>query len=196
MNNKNLIIGSLLAIVLVMTVAFAAFSTQLSITSSATTTANAWCVGFDKTKTSTTSGVVATVTGKNAANTTMSTAPTGTVAYSGTACGTNYQPTATLTTTLNQPGDSVTFTLTIKNNGSLKAALAAPTLSGTGLTGSGLTRTKGNIKFTVTAPATTLATAATTTMTVKAEFVNNTISSYTSTETATLNVTVVATQTT
>ena len=46
--NKNILIGGLLAIVLVMAVGYAAFATQLNITGTASITSN-WDVHFNKT---------------------------------------------------------------------------------------------------------------------------------------------------
>ena len=141
MNNKNILIGGLIAIVCVMGIAYAAFSTQLNINGTANVTST-WSVGFDTTKTSGT-GVITPTAGLSGATT-----PTGTIAFP------NSQ-TATITANFKQPGDKVVFTITIKNTGTLKAKLAAPTLTMTGGTVSGLTATKGNIRFTVSNPAST-----------------------------------------
>ena len=169
--NKNILIGGLLAIVLVMAVGYAAFATQLNITGTASISSN-WDVHFDKaacTGYTDQAGCAANVAAaKTFAGGSL---PTGTLFY-----GSGNAPlTATVHADLNQPGDSVTFTLDIINAGSLNATAAAPTLSGTGFTINGLTATKGNIKFTVTAPATNPlphTTGNTTTMTVKAEFID------------------------
>ena len=161
--NKNILIGGLLAIVLVMAVGYAAFATQLNITGTASITSN-WDVHFNK---------AAQVAGDVVAAKTFSggSLPTGTITY-----GNGDAPlTATVSANLNQPGDSVTFTLRIINAGSLSATAAAPTLSGTGFTINGLVATKGHIKFEVTAPATNPlppTTGNTTTMTVKATFID------------------------
>ena len=178
--NKNLIIGMLLAIVVVMGVAYAAFSTTLTISSTANVSSS-WNVAFDTTKTSGT-GVVSTA----------GSATGGTISYS------NNGQTATISATgLTKPGDSATYTLTIKNTGSIKAALGTPVLTGTSCTVSGLTctSTSGHIKFTVTSPAssTLAASTGTTTMTVKAEFPDTAVSSST-TETASISVSLTATQ--
>ncbi|MBR2833301.1 MAG: hypothetical protein IKE75_02595 [Bacilli bacterium] len=178
-NNKNVLIGGLLAIVLVMAVGFAAFSTQLNITSTAGITSS-WNVQFDTTKTSGT-GVVATT----------GTATGGTISYS------DGQHATISSTGLVKPGDSATYTLTIKNTGSIAATLGTPTVTGSSCTVSGLTctTTSGNLKFTVTAPASSslVASTGTTTMTVKAEYVNKAVSTA-STETASITVTLTATQ--
>ena len=161
--NKNILIGGLLAIVLVMAVGYAAFATQLNITGTASITSN-WDVHFDS---------ASQVSGDVVAAKTFSggSLPTGTLTY-----GSGAAPlTATVHADLNQPGDSVTFTLRIINAGSLNATAATPTLSGSGFDINGLVATKGHIKFTVTAPATNPlphTSGNTTTMTVKAEFID------------------------
>lgn len=183
--NKNILIGGLVAIVLVMAVGYAAFATQLNINGTASITST-WNVGFDTSKTGGT-GVVDATTGTGG-----TTAPTGEVSY------TNAQN-ASISADLTQPGDKVVFTLTIKNTGTLNATLATPVISSTDddVDIQGLTATKGNIKFTVTSPASTslVANTGTTTMTVTAEFVDNTVSS-SAKETASINVLINATQAT
>lgn len=180
MNNKNVFIGALLAIVVVMAVGYAAFASQLNINGTASVTSS-WNVAFDTTKTS----AVTPTSGLSGA-----TAPTGTISFG------NSQ-TATVSANLNQPGDKVVFTLTIKNTGTLKAKLGAPTLTGTSCTVNGLTctSTSGHIKFTVTNPVSTSLAAGTgtTTMTVTAEYPNTAVTNA-STETASLKVSLNATQ--
>ncbi len=175
MKNKNALIGGLLAVVLIMAVGYAVFSTNLTINSSASVTST-WKVLFDNTATS------GTATGS---------ASCGTITYS------NSDMTATISnTTLTKPGDKCTYSLTIKNTGTLDATLAAPTLTGTSCTVSGLTctSTSGHIKYTVTSPAGSLAnTSGTKTMTVTAEFPDATVSSAT-VETSSLAITINATQ--
>ncbi len=178
--NKSILIGGLIAIVLIMAVGYAAFSTALTISSTANVTAS-WNVAFDSTKTSGT-GVVST----------SGSATGGTISYS------NNNQTATISQTgLTKPGDSATYTLTIKNTGTIAATLGTPTVTGTSCTVSGLTCTSssGHIKFTVTAPASSslAASTGTTTMTVKAEYPNTTVSS-SSTESASISVSLTATQ--
>ena len=104
---KNILIGALLAIVLVMAVGYAAFQTSLNITNTAQIDSK-WDIHFDTTKTSG-QGVIDTTTGLQGAQ-----APTGTIEYSN---GQN----ATVSAELNQPGDSVQFTLTIVNDGTIDA---------------------------------------------------------------------------
>ncbi len=157
---KNILIAGLLAIVLVMAVGYAAFATQLQITGSAQITSN-WDVHFDK---------AAQVNADIAPSTpAVGIAPSGTLTY-----GNGDKPlTAQLHADLNQPGDYIIFTLRIINGGTLSAVAAAPTLSGNDFTINGLTATQGHVKFTVTAPSTsTLAPGGTTTMTVRADFVD------------------------
>ena len=177
--NKNILIGGLLAIVLVMAVGYAAFATQLQINGTASITST-WHVGFDTTKTSG-AGVVAT----------NGTASGGTISY------TDDQHATISQTGLVKPGDYAVYTLTIKNTGSINATLGTPSLTGDSCTVSGLTctTTSGNIKFTVTAPASSSleATTGTTTMTVKAEFVDAAVDASTA-ETAGITVTLTATQ--
>ena len=43
---KNMLLGGLLAIVVLMGIAYAAFATSLNITGTASVTSN-WCIGFD-----------------------------------------------------------------------------------------------------------------------------------------------------
>ena len=163
--HKNALIGALLAVVLVMAVGYAAFAQQLTINGSASITSN-WHVGFDTTKTHEVPGVVTPTTGANG-----TTAPSGTVSYSG-------DQTATISATLNQPGDKVVFTLTIENTGTINARLNNPVVN---LTSAGpdeneapLVTKEGNIIFTVTAPTpTTINAGETATMTVTAEFDSN-----------------------
>ncbi len=187
---KNLLIGGLIAVVLIMAVGYAAFATQLNINGTAEITSS-WNVHFDSSKISGT-GVIDTTTGLTGA-----TAPRGTIEYS------NENQTASLTASLNQPGDKVVYTLTILNEGSLKAKAGTPVLklddADSGV--SGLTATKGHIKFTVTEPTpnSLVATTGSATMTVTAEYIDDdtsagTTGNVTATESATLGVTITYTQ--
>ena len=159
--HKNALIGALLAVVFVMAVGYAAFAQTLTINGEATITSN-WHVGFDTTKTTEAPGVVTPTTGANG-----TTAPSGTVSY------TNDQN-ATINATLIQPGDKVTFELTIENYGNINAQLNTPVAtakSGVDENEAPLIVKQGNIIFTVTAPdPTTIAEGETATMTVIAEF--------------------------
>lgn len=153
--HKNALIGALLAVVLVMAVGYAAFAQQLTINGTSTITSK-WDVHMEK-------GTVAT-------NSTMGTEPTGTVTVADGGLS------ATFSAELVSPGDTVTFTLPVVNKGTINAKLSNISLSGTGLTVSGMTATStdGNIKYTVTSPgtATLVGTTGTANVIVKAEFVN------------------------
>lgn len=185
MKDKKFVIGALLAILIVMAVGYSAFSTVLTINGTASINSN-WNVAFDTTKTSDVSGVITKTTGF-----TGGTAPDGSVSYGG-----NGQ-TATVNATLRQPGDKVVFKLTIQNKGTLAANLGTPSVSGTNCSAAGLTCTSssGHIKFTVTNPTPTslAASTGTSTITVTAEFPNTAVSSST-TENASIKVTLNATQ--
>ena len=162
--HKNILIGALLAVVFVMAVGYAAFAQTLTINGSAEITST-WHVGFDTSKTTDEPGVVTPTTGANG-----TTAPSGTVTYSD-------DQNATIAATLIQPGDKVTFTLTIENYGNINAKLNTPVVtanSGSDEDSSPLVVKQGNIIFTVTAPSpTTINQNETATMTVTAEFDNN-----------------------
>ena len=183
--NKSLVIAGLMGALVIMAVAYAAFSTALTINGTATINSS-WNVHFDTTKMSGTS-VITPTTGTGG-----TTAPSGTVSYSD---GQH----ASVSATLNQPGDKVVFTLTIKNEGSLKATLGALTATpGATTSCSGLvcTSSAGHIKITISNPqSTTLnATNGSTTMTVTAEFLNTDVSSLAGSETANVTVSFNATQ--
>ena len=109
MKNKNYLIGALVAILIVMAAGYAAFSTTLNINGSSSINST-WNVAFDTTKTSATSGVISKTTGFSGG-----TAPDGPVSYG------NGGQTATINATLRQPGDKVTFTLTIESTGTIDA---------------------------------------------------------------------------
>ena len=136
--HKNILIGALLAVVFVMAVGYAAFAQTLTINGSATIDST-WDVHFDGSKTEG-AGIVDAEAGLEGA-----TAPDGgRISYTDT----NHK--ANLSATLHQPGDKVTYTLTILNTGSIDAALHEPVLTVEGATaGTGLTQSKGNIQFTV-----------------------------------------------
>ena len=164
--NKNILIGGLLAIVLVMAVGYAAFATQLQINGTAEITSR-WDVHFDKSAYVEQTDVVATKTFAGGS------LPTGTLTY-----GAGDAPlTADIDANLNQPGDKVVFTLRIINAGTLSATAATPTLSGAGFTIDNLTAvsTGGHVKYTVTAPSPTVLPPTSgnlATMTVTAEFID------------------------
>ena len=160
--HKNILIGALLAVVFVMAVGYAAFAQQLTINGSAEITST-WDVKYDSTKKETTPGVVDAVAGFAGGTT-----PTGTVTYD------NDDHNANINATLYQPGDTVLFTLTIVNNGTIPATIGNPTVTMDGDEDEGtLVARKGNIQFTVTpADTRTLNQNDTVTMTVTAEFIS------------------------
>ena len=157
--HKNALIGALLAVVFVMAVGYAAFAQQLTINGSAEITSN-WDVKYDASAAS--SGVgTAGVTGGQT--------PTGTISYG------NDDHNANISATLYQPGDKVTFTLTVKNYGTIPATVGAPSIEMVGdedANGEDLVVRKGNIQFTVTpASGATMQQNGTDTIKVVAEFV-------------------------
>ena len=185
-NRKNTMIALLLGALVIMAVAYAAFSTALNINGTASINST-WNVAFDETKTQAENGVVSPTTGTGG-----TTAPSGTVSY------TDGQH-AVINATLNQPGDSVVFTLTVKNTGSINATLGAITTgatSGCTCSGSTCTSTGGHIQFTVGSFSTTslAATNGTATIQVTATFLNTDVSSLTAAESATISVSFTATQ--
>ncbi len=163
--HKNALIGALLAVVFVMAVGYAAFAQQLTINGSATITST-WNVHFDTSKT-TGGDVITPTTGVGGTQ-----APEGSVSYD------DKGQKATINATLNQPGDKVEFTLTIKNDGNIAANLGTPVVSldgeGTDTNPNDLIVQEGNIIFTVTTPSpATINGSETATMTVTAEFDSN-----------------------
>ena len=184
--HKNALIVALVAVILVMAVGYAAFAQTLTINSSATVTDQTknWNVHYDTTK-KTGAGVVDATTGTGGTQ-----APSGTIGYDGTG------QTATIAATLNQPGDKVVFTLTIKNDGTINAKLDNPVVGA--VDGDEnvdpLIVKKGNIIFTVTRPSeAAIAGGEEATMTVTAEFDNNAQSVGTTTGSS-ITVTTIATQ--
>ena len=182
--HKNALIGALLAVVFVMAVGYAAFAQTLTINGTATIDST-WDVHFDDSKTEG-AGVINAEAGLVGA-----TAPDGgRISYTDT----NHK--ANLSATLHQPGDKVTYTLTILNTGSIDAALHEPVLTVEGATaGTGLTQSKGNIQFTVQglAEGTSLPkTSGSTTVKVIAEYIDsaggNTTSGTEQTATATITI--------
>ena len=182
--HKNALIGALLAVVFVMAVGYAAFAQTLTINGTATIDST-WDVHFDDSKTEG-AGVIDAEAGLVGA-----TAPDGgRISYEDS----NHK--ANLSATLHQPGDKVTYTLTILNTGSIDAALHEPVLTVEGATaGTGLTQSKGNIQFTVQglAEGTSLPkTSGSTTVQVIAEYIDsaggNTTSGTEQTATATITI--------
>ena len=97
---RSLVIGCLLAILVCMTIGYAAFSTQLQISGTSSITSN-WDVQI----TDITQGIP-TGTGENAV------APSYTIT------------TATMEANLYNPGDAMTYEITIKNKGTIDAVLS------------------------------------------------------------------------
>ncbi len=181
---KNIFIISLLAIVLIMAVGYAAFATNLTVNGTASISSN-WCIGFDSTKTT---DYVASKTHSTGDT------PTGSISFSGNACQTNYKTNASLVANFKQPGDKIEYTLTIANKGSLAAAIESILVDNNNVT-SNQTITKGNVKYTIEMPLdTSLAENETTTMQITAEFQNDTNISTSSTSTETISVQINATQ--
>ena len=163
-DKRNYIIVTLCAILVVMGVGYAAFSSLLTINGTANIS-NSWCVGFDNTKTDTYEVKKGVSTGE---------APTGTMTYSGTACETNYIPNASLTAVFHQPGDQITYTLTIKNKSSVTAVIKSILVDGDSVS-TNTTKRKENIIYIINMPAdTTLSPDEETTMTVVAKVQNDT----------------------
>ena len=163
-DRRNYIIIGLCAILVVMGVGYAAFSSLLTINGTANIS-NSWCLGFDNTKTNTYQITKGVSTGQ---------APTGTMTYTGTACSTTLVPHSNLTAAFHQPGDQIEYTLTIKNASTVTAAIKSIKVDNQTIT-SNTTKTKGNITFTVNFPLdTTLSPNEETTMTVVAKFQNET----------------------
>lgn len=131
--SKNILVASLLAIILVMGVGYAAFTQQLQINGTATITST-WDVHMTQT------GASATPT--------SSTGSTGTVNVTSGS-------TATINAELVSPGDTIRYVIPIENKGTIDASLTELVLSGDGLDISGnisATSDSGNIRFTVTSP--------------------------------------------
>lgn len=156
---KNILIISLLAVVLVMTVGYAAFAQQLNIDGSAAISSR-WDVHFQETGASYQTG------------STMGTTPTGNITVEKGGL------TAEFTAEVVSPGDTVTFTVPIVNAGNIEAVLNSMTLSGTDVDvqSDGITAISkdGNIKYTVTSPGTNVLPAenGTANLIIKAEFVD------------------------
>ena len=163
-DKRNYLIIALCAILVVMGVGYAAFSSLLTINGTANIS-NSWCVGFDNTKTDTMEPTKGVSTGEN---------PTGTMTYSGTACGSTLQPNSSLNAHFYQPGDQIEYTLTITNKSTVTAAIKSILVDNESVT-SNTTKTKGNITYVVEMPAdTTLDVNESTTMKVIARFQNET----------------------
>ena len=163
-DKRNYLIIALCAILVVMGVGYAAFSSLLTINGTANIS-NSWCVGFDNTQTSAMQITKGVSTG---------TQPTGSMSYSGTACGSTLQPNSSLNAHFYQPGDQIEYTLTITNKSSVTAAIKSILVDGESVT-SNTTKKKNNITYIVEMPEkTTLGVNESTTMKVIAKFQNET----------------------
>ena len=163
-DKRTYLIIALCAILVIMGVGYAAFSSLLTINGTASIS-NSWCVGFDNTKTN-------AYTPK--AGITGGTTPTGSISFSGNTCSSNYQPDASLSATFKQPGDEIEYTLTIKNKSTVPAAIKSILVENNSVT-SDTTIPKGNVEFIVHMPeSTNLAVEGETTMKVIARFQNTT----------------------
>ena len=118
--HKNALIVALLAVVLVMAVGYAAFAQQLTINSTATIEESTdgkqnWKVAF----------VRNTDDVQETAGAAGSTPEGGTITFDN-----DYL--ATINAQLDAPGDSIVYTFTVQNMGTIKASLTAPKISLTG----------------------------------------------------------------
>lgn len=104
-DSKNIVIGLLCTVLCVMAVAYAAFSTSLSIEGTASVSST-WGVAIE------------TISCTPTAGTTGATAPTYEIGGEGSTA-------MTLGVSLNQPGDKVACTVRIKNTGTLEAKLSS-----------------------------------------------------------------------
>ena len=124
----SLILGITLAILVVITVAYAALSSTLNITvNKVTQSILTWDVGFQ-------TGTVTAVEGGTSGT--------------GRSCGTATVTTGTVTiatTTLSKPDDSCTYALTVKNTGGIDAILG--TITAVDPTGNTCTKSNGNAKM-------------------------------------------------
>ena len=181
---NNILIGVLLAGVVLMGIAYAAFSSNLNITGTGSVSSN-WCIGFDSTKTNDYTAQAGISGG---------TTPTGSISFDGQVCASNFKTNASLNASFKQPGDKVEYTLTIGNKGTLAAAIESINVDNTSVT-SDTTITKGNIKYIIEMPqSTSLAVNATTTMKVTAMFQNDTPVSSSSNEQQTITIAINAVQ--
>ena len=117
-DSKNLVIGLLCAVVCIMAVAYAAFSTTITVNGTATITGGNWKVGFN-------SVVCAEPTVEGQESITVD-GTTYTVGATGGIVGTAGSSTsANFSATLLTPGDSVTCTVTVANGGTKNAVVGS-----------------------------------------------------------------------
>lgn len=138
-DGRNLIIAGLLVAIIAMAVGYSAFASQLQINGKATITGS-WDVEITKIEATTVTGL----------------ADAGEPSFTTSS--------ATFDAKLKQPGDSVTYTVTIENKGSIDAVLKQAT--------QWTEQTNGcpEITYTTTEPAAALNAGATTTLTVTATY--------------------------
>ena len=181
-DKRNYLIIALCAILVVMGIGYAAFSSLLTINGTANIS-NSWCVGFDSTKADAMTPTKGLSTG---------TQPTGTMEFTGTACETNYKPNANLEAHFYQPGDQIEYTLTIVNKSTVTAAIKSFTINGEENVTSNWSHTDGNITYKVNMPSdTTLSPDEEVEMTVIAKFQNETpVTGNVNGETKTLSVSI------
>ncbi len=171
-NNKNILIGGLLTLVLIMAVGYAAFATSLNIKGTADITGN-WLVGFTDATSTCYNGFSNTTVNCSATST-----PAATNSWSN-ALADGYYQSITLTPTLKQPGDYVEYKLVVSNGGNLSANLASSfTFDGEALTPD-TPKSSGNITVLVTNECASYESAAftasnTCTITVKASYTGTT----------------------
>lgn len=137
-DGRNILIASLLAIVLFMSIGYAAFAQTLNLNSTATISGE-WDIEI--------TGITASSVTGNAKG--------GTPTYTSTS--------ATFNPTLLQPGDTVTYTITVENKGNIDAKFSSMNL----------TKTAGGspaIIYSSTDPSSELAAGASTTFTVTATY--------------------------
>ena len=144
--NKNILIGALLAVILIMGVGYAAFAQQLTINGNASITSN-WQVEMTEIEATSTNGTGADVVSADKG------VDGGTALLNAT--------TAQFKADLKSPGDSVTYTVTVENKGNIDAEVgsitftegneAAPiSYSYTGINEGDPLNASGNTTFTVT----------------------------------------------
>lgn len=139
-SGKNLVIVAVLLAVLCLGIGYAAFATELNLNESTATIQGDWLIEITNIE----------------ATTIVGTADAGTPSFTDT--------TATFDALLNAPGDSVTYTVTVENKGSIDAKLDSAVFTPDNEMGSPA------IIYTYENPASSLAAGATTTFTVTATY--------------------------
>lgn len=154
--HKNALIGALLAVVFVMAVGYAAFAQQLTINGTAEITSK-WDVHFDPivvgTDVTSTMTAVSTTSGESVVPITISKPAVAAPGTKGSIAYSQNNQVATISATLIQPGDTVTFKLKPHNYGTglnAKGTATVAAADGQDTVCSGNTCTDGYIKFEVT----------------------------------------------